>query len=506
MLTPQDRIVAARLRQELLRAEFTADGVLGLVGAQAYSALSREEFVPARRALVGVTGVLADVVRLFVLDEVLEITALAPDFPLADVRSLGLVEGVEQVHAVVDVRPYGEPDTDWYVVSDHSAGRGAVAKDEVDADHVLGVGGASLTLARITPRTAVTRALDIGTGCGVQALHLSRHSDEVVATDNNMRALRCAALSAALSGFEWDVRHGSFLEPVAGESFDLIVSNPPFVISPGHRYTYRDAGYPADELGRELVAQLPHYLNDQGVAVLLANWLHVDGQDWRDRVTQWVADNGCSAWIAQREVQDPTEYVGLWLRDAGHAGSDQDRRYNDWLDALESWGTQAIGFGWIVLTKTDRPWVHVEDVSSAYRLPRGDEVVDALKALADLENTDAFTMLERRLAVAPGVVVRSQERYSLDQRYSQDQQSSQDHQWASGPTMLSRPDGWRQDQFLDLVTRELIAHCDGQSTVAEVIDRTAAQLSMDEGDVLAIGLLRLRELIAEGFLLIKFDT
>jgi hypothetical protein len=72
--------------------------------------------------------------------------------------------------------------------------------------------------------------------------------------------------------------------------------------------------------------------------------------------------------------------------------------------------------------------------------------------------------------------------------------------------MLSRTDGWRQDQFLDVVTAELIAHCDGQSTVAEVIDRTAAELSMDEGDVLAIGLFRLRELIAEGFLILAEDS
>jgi len=494
MLTPQDRIVAARLRQALLRAEFTADGVLGLVGAQAYSALSREEFVPARLGLRGVSSVLADLVRLFVLDEVLDIDALAEQFPLDDVRSLGLVEGSERIHAVVDVRPYGEPDTDWYVVSDHSAGRGAISKVEVDSDHVLGVGGASLTLARITPRIAVKRALDIGTGCGVQALHLNRHCGEVVATDNNPRALRCADLSAVLSGFDWDTRVGSFLEPVNGETFDLIVSNPPFVISPGHRYTYRDAGFEADHLGRDLVAALPSHLTEHGVAVLLANWLHVEGEDWRERVTTWVTDIGCSAWIAQREVQDPSEYVGLWLRDAGNAGSDQDRRYEDWLQTLESWGTQSIGFGWIVLTKSDRPWVHVEDVSEAHRLPNGDEVMAVLGALDDLERTNAFALLESRLAVAAGVVVRSQERYV------------ENGEWAAGPAMLSRPDGWRQDQFLDAVTRELVAHCDGQATVRQLLDSAAAELAIDEDEVLAIGLIRLRELIAQGFLILANDS
>lgn len=490
MLSPDDRQTAARLRETLLDSGFTADGVLTLIGAQAYSALSREEFVPARRALIDVVSVLADLVRLFVLDEELEDGALAPGFPLEDVRALGLVEGVERIHAVVDVRPYGEPDTDWYVVSDHSAGRGAVTKAEVDQDHVLGVGGASLTLARITPRTHVNRALDIGTGCGVQALHLSRHCDEVVASDNNARAIRCADLSAALSGYEWDLREGSFLEPVTGQSFDLIVTNPPFVISPGQRYTYRDAGFPADDLGRQLTAELPRYLNRDGVAVLLANWLHVQGQDWRDRVTEWVTDIGCAAWVAQREVQDPTEYVGLWLRDAGNAGADQDRRYVEWCEALESWGTEAIGFGWIVLTKTDHPWIQVEDVSGARRQPNGDEVTAALRALEILERTDARTLLSSRLQVAHGVVMRSEDRYV------------EGGTWASGPTVLSKPDGWRQDQFLDAVTRELIGRSDGQVTVAQMVEQAAVELAMDYQDVLAIGLFRLRELMSRGFLIL----
>lgn len=268
------------------------------------------------------------------------------------------------------------------------------------------------------------------------------------------------------------------------------MTNPPFVISPGQRYTYRDAGFPADDLGRQLAAELPRYLNRDGVAVLLANWLHVQGQDWRDRVTEWVTDIGCAAWVAQREVQDPTEYVGLWLRDAGNAGADQDRRYVEWCEALESWGTDAIGFGWIVLTKTDHPWIQVEDVSGARRQPNGDEVTAALRALEILERTDARTLLSSRLQVAPGVVMRSEDRYV------------EGGTWASGPTALSKPDGWRQDQFLDAVTRELIGRCDGQVTVVQMVEQTAAELAMDYQDVLAIGLFRLRELMSQGLLIL----
>ena len=95
-----------------------------------------------------------------------------------------------------------------------------------------GLGGASTTLASWTPRPAVERALDLGTGCGVQALHLGAHARQVTVTDISTRALDFARFNAVLNGCEWDVVEGSMLDPVAGQRFGLIVSNPPFVITP----------------------------------------------------------------------------------------------------------------------------------------------------------------------------------------------------------------------------------------------------------------------------------
>ena len=208
-LDPSDRAAALRLREAFLDAGFTADGLLSMLGPSAYAALGRGEHVPARRALQDRHGAEAELARLFVLGDTAERSDVARHLPLGDLLSLGLVGGGATLRALVDVRPYGESDTDWYVVSDHgpdSAGGGPAG--EVATDHVLGVGGASLTLARLTPRTPVGRALDLGTGCGVQALHLGRHADTVVATDRNRRALRLAAVTAGLSGQQWDLRRG----------------------------------------------------------------------------------------------------------------------------------------------------------------------------------------------------------------------------------------------------------------------------------------------------------
>src|SRR5699024_5370859 len=151
--------------------------------------------------------------------------------------------GTRLLRATCDLRPYGDERHDWWLASDLSE---LALGTWLPTDHVLGIGGASTTLASWVPRPAVRRALDLGTGCGIQALHLATHAEQVVATDLSERALSFARFNAALNGVPLDVRAGSFLQPVAGDQFDLVVSNPPFVITPRReevpRYEYRDGG------------------------------------------------------------------------------------------------------------------------------------------------------------------------------------------------------------------------------------------------------------------------
>ena len=78
------------------------------------------------------------------------------------------------------------------------------------------MGPAATTVAQWTPRHPVRRALDLGTGCGVQALHLRTHTDQVVATDLSERALSFARVTTTLNGVAVDLRPGSLFDPVAG--------------------------------------------------------------------------------------------------------------------------------------------------------------------------------------------------------------------------------------------------------------------------------------------------
>ena len=77
--------------------------------------------------------------------------------------------GTEQIRARVHVQPYPTPSGDGFVVSDMPAWIGRTGGRGLRPDHVVGIGGATITLATITPRDPVDQALDLGTGCGLQA-------------------------------------------------------------------------------------------------------------------------------------------------------------------------------------------------------------------------------------------------------------------------------------------------------------------------------------------------
>jgi hypothetical protein len=123
-------------------------------------------------------------------------------------------------------------------------------------DHVSGVSLSSLMLAGLAVRRPVRAALDVGTGCGIQALLAARHSETVVATDVNPRALVFAEFNARLNGVgNVELELGSFFEPVRGRRFDLVLANPPFVISPDLEIMFRDSGLPGDTVSREVIFQ-----------------------------------------------------------------------------------------------------------------------------------------------------------------------------------------------------------------------------------------------------------
>ncbi len=210
-----------RLREVLQTADFTYDAVAGLLGTRAHEALGRNETTPALRRTVherGAASPLATLTRLFLLQAPVALADAEHALPdvLGDLEADGFLErSAGEVRALLDIRPYATDGTHFWVASDLTPGLDG-APVRVDADHVLGISPAAVSLAQLTLREPVGSALDLGTGCGVQALHLAAHAGLVVATDVNERALRLTRFNALLNELATiDVREGSLLEPVA---------------------------------------------------------------------------------------------------------------------------------------------------------------------------------------------------------------------------------------------------------------------------------------------------
>ncbi|MEV4993140.1 DUF7059 domain-containing protein [Streptomyces niveus] len=498
-----------RLREALLAADFTVDGLLDLLGAPAYAALARSETVPALRATRGDTP-LETLVRLFLLQQPVPAERARAALPLAqclddgwvvengaaDASTEGGTAGGEDgalVMATVDVRPYGGPDgEDWFIVSDLGCAVGGASGSIGHGEGVvLGVGGASTTLAGLTVRTPVVSALDVGTGSGIQALHAAQHATRVSATDLNPRALLCARLTLALSGAPAaDLYEGSLFEPVGDETYDLIVSNPPFVISPGARLTYRDGGMGGDDLCRTLVQETGDRLADGGYAHFLANWQHVEGEEWQDRLRSWVP-RGCDAWIVQREVQDVTQYAELWLRDSGDHRADPEAyaaRYDAWLDEFDARKTKAVGFGWITLRKSgsERPSVVVEEWPHPVEQPLGETVRAHFERQDYLRAHDDAALLTAHFALAPEVV---QEQVGLP--------GAEDPEHV----VLRQNRGMRRATKVDTIAAGFAGVCDGSLSAGRILDAIAQLVGEDPVRLRDRTPQAIRLLVEEGFLL-----
>lgn len=484
-----DQYVPA-LRSALDRADFTVDAVYALLGDDAHRALGRNQSVPALRATRD-AGDLATLVRLFGLQVPVARDRAEAALPgLVDplVAAGMLVASGDEVRAVVDIRPYGDEDHDWWIVCDPTSGLDG-RQAPMDPSYVLGISEASSSLAQLTIREPVGRALDLGTGCGVQALHLAQHAREVVATDVNPRALAMARLTASLNQVDFDVRDGSLFDPVAGETFDLIATNPPFVISPpgSQVLVYRDSGMPGDSVVRHLVENAASHLNDGGWCQILANWAHHKDISWQDDLATWLEGQPLDAWILQRELVDPAAYVEMWLADAGLAGSpDYMARYDAWLDWFAAEGIEAIGFGWLSLRKTSHPPIHrFEEWTGEIAQPVG----PGIKAWGDrinlLRGLDDEALLDLTFRQAIDLVEETRGASGADDPES---------------ILIRLQHGVRRVRQVDTVEAGLVGASDGDLTSRQILDALATLLGRDAADLRSKYAPTVRELVEEGFL------
>lgn len=476
-----------RLVAALGESGFTVEGVEGRLGSVAHGALTRNETAPAVRATGG-GDPLATLIRLWPLQRPVPVSAAEAALPelVEPLCRAGLLRrDGDAVAAAIDVSPYADDERDWWVASDLTPSMDGRVR-RMSPDYVVGVSAAANSLAQLTWRRPVARALDLGTGSGVQALHLSTHCDQVVGTDVNPRALSLARLTARLNGVDLDLRAGDLYDPVAGEEFDLVVSNPPFVVSPGtgEGLTYRDSGLPGDELVARVVRGAEQRLAPGGTAQVLANWVHREGEDWRERVGSWVGR--CDAWVVQREVADPAQYVELWLRDAGLDGAAEYlARYDAWLAWFEEQRITGIGMGWVVLRRAGRdvPDVRLEEWPYEVEQPLGPEVGRWAERCDRVAGADDDSLLATAWRRRPDV-----RQETVGEPGAQDPES----------IVLRQQLGMRRARQVDTVEAALVGASDGDLPAGRLLAAIGQVLGEQPDETALAG--AVRDLVRDGYL------
>jgi release factor glutamine methyltransferase len=144
---------------------------------------------------------------------------------------------------------------------------------------------------------------DVCTGSGVLAVSAAMAgAGKVTAVDVSRRAALSARLNARLNGVSVRALRGDLLEPLAGERFDMIVSNPPYVPADGDELPASgpqrawDAGRDGRALLDRICAQAPDHLRPGGTVLIVHS--SVCGED---RTVELLSERGLAAEVASRE-------------------------------------------------------------------------------------------------------------------------------------------------------------------------------------------------------------
>lgn len=454
-----------RLRQALAGARFEAEAVAEAMGAEGPNLTPSPKQVPVLvRSLPSGTP-LATLIRLFV--------AGVP-VPGADADSALAPLGLDGAAALNLLRTDGEtavpslrlvPVGPLLVASDLTPD-----PSRLPPDVTMGVSATSWALANLTVRRPVTHAADVGTGCGVQALFAARHAQRVTATDTSARALAFARFNAALNGAtNIDFMGGDLFEPLAGERFDLVVVNPPFVISPDNHYRYRDGGWPRDHLSRHVVESVAAALRPGGLGHALVSWVEDPDAHWSASPAAWVRDLGCDAWLLHFESAEAEDHALNWNQPLEGDTERHGASVRRWLDYLEAQDIKAVGYGAVVLRRRAAAtnWVRAHSVGTPPLGPAGDQVWQLFAARDHLDRLGPpEALLGQRLVL--------DESHRLEQvLHLRDGGYQVEH------AVLYREQALPVQAEVDGYTAELLAHLGSGRTLAEAFDAAAGGYGRD---------------------------
>ncbi|MGE5238265.1 MAG: methyltransferase [Chloroflexota bacterium] len=476
-----------RLREAFQRAGFRDKDVLAALGISEIGAIRGSDRGILLRRTRGGTP-LETLIRLFLIEVPVDIAAAQQAIHPVKVESLvdaGLV-GVEgsSVATAVKLVPFG----DLFFAFDRLDRLRAGC-----ADYVMGMGSSSITLANITIRRQGVATLDLGTGCGFQALLAASHSKQVVAVDRNPRAISLASFNARINGLDnVACLEGDLFEPVEGRTFDLVVSNPPFVISPGQRYIYRDSGIRGDEICRKIFREVPRFLREGGYCQMICNWVEKRGEDWRETLRPWFEGIGCDVWVMRSQTGGAETYATVWIRGTELQGdADSAAEFERWMAYYEEQGIEGMGLGMVTMRRREGAanWFRAEDGPDKMLGPCGDTVERGF-ALTDFLMTvpEDAALLAMPLQASPDIV--------LERQYAPSPEG-----WQELETVVSFRKGLVYSGKIDRFVADLLTSCDGRRPVGDILSAMASSRDIDKDALISESCRIVRQLIERGFLL-----
>ncbi len=335
------------------------------------------------------------------------------------------------------------------------------------ADLVVWPNPTSLLLDQFTMRRPVESALDLGAGCGIQAVLAARHSRQVTATDLNPRAAEFTRFNAALNDAgNIECLTGDTFETAANRTFDLIVANPPFFVTPSGGQMYCENGMELDTYCRRVVREAGGHLNEGGCLQTVFEWVQVSGQSWQDRLREWLADTGCDAWVFRGYGRDAAAYARERIRQtsAGAAGPETLAR---WLEYYRERGVEQIHGGTLAMRRrAGRNWMRVEEMPLDPGGPFGEAVWQAFAGMDFLETHGGDDLLAARPRLSPAA--------SLERQLRQ-----VDGRWQPADTHLRLAGGIPASMRLEPMVADFLAGLDGRRSLEELAAALAQRAGAD---------------------------
>jgi methylase of polypeptide subunit release factors len=487
MLTPNDPVEAAVLRQFFRESGYTESGLESALGG---SHPPSPQLRTAARLLYltrepAPLGLLA---RWFLLGGAIPAALAHGNVPKpvldACLRSGLLVLDGDVLRATAVIAAHGE----LLVASDSFQ---QLASPD-GRDHVLGLNLTAKYLLDFTIRRPAGDFLDLCSGSGIQGLVAARQAERVICTDLSARAVAFAAFNARLNGLEnVSCTAGDRFAAVAGRRFDHIVCNPPFVLAPSAEFVFRDNPLPLDAFVAGLAREAPGHLNLGGHFQMICEWVEVEGESWQARLGRWFEGNGCDVWVLKDYTRDPSLYAQMRLRETLAASEAHDEEtFRRWMDYYAAHRVAAVHGGLVAMRRRDGTnWLRIDEIAQSYGKNLGVAILAGFEArdfLAAHEDDEA--LLDTRPTLAP------------DCRLHQEHRRADDG-WEPQPFRLEQRDGLRRGLNLDPSVAMFLGRFDGGRTVREALAELAAAADAQPAEVRTEVLQVIRRMIDLGFLL-----